>query len=88
MGLVRYIKNQFRHDRNMKRMIDANATALSALEQEIRREATSRRADWLKEKVMSCTERGVTEESYGGEEVIVLAYGSRCRRRTWSAQTP
>lgn len=79
MGLVRYIKNQFRHDRNMKRMIDANATALSALEQEIRREAISRRADWLKEKVMSCTERGVTEESYGGEEVIVslTSFGKR-----------
>lgn len=79
MGLVRFIKNQFRHDRNMKRMIGANATALSGLEQEIKREAISRRADWLKEKVMSCTERGVTEESYGGEEVIVslTSFGKR-----------
>lgn len=79
MGLIRYIKNQFRHDRNMKRMIDANATALSGLEQEIKREAISRRADWLKGKVMSCKEQGVTEERYDGEEIIVslTSFGKR-----------
>jgi len=79
MGLVRYLKNQFRHDRNMKRMIDANAIALSGLEQEIKREAISRRADWLKEKVMTCKEQGVTEDRYGGEEIIVslTSFGKR-----------
>lgn len=79
MGLIRYIKNQFRHDRNMKRMLDANAAVLSDLEREFKCEAISRRADWLKEKVMSCTEQGVAEEWYDGEEVIVslTSYGAR-----------
>lgn len=79
MGIIRFLKNQIRHDRNMKRMIDANATALLGLEREIKREAISRRADWLKEKVMSCKEQGVTEERYGGEEIIVslTSFGKR-----------
>lgn len=79
MGLVRYIRNQFRHDRNMKRLLEDNAVALSDLEQEIRREAISRRADWLKEKVMSCFEPGVTDERYDGTEVIVslTSFGKR-----------
>ena len=78
MGLVRYIKNQFRHDRNMKRMIDANATALSGLEQEIKHEAISRRVDLLKAKVMSCDEQGVTEENYGEEIIVSLtSFGKR-----------
>ena len=79
MGLIRYIKNQFRHDRNMKRMIEANATVLSDLEREVMLEAKSRRVDWLKERVMSCTERGVTEERYDGKEVIVslTSFGRR-----------
>ncbi len=79
MRLIRYIKNQFRHDRNMKRMIEANATVLSDLEREVMLEAKSRRVDWLKERVMSCTERGVTEERYDGEEVIVslTSFGRR-----------
>ena len=79
MGIIRFIKNQIRHDRNIKRMIDANAKTLSGLEREIMREAISRRSDWLKEKVMSCKERGVTEERYGGEEVIVslTSFGKR-----------
>ncbi len=79
MGLVRYIRNQFRHDRNMKRMLEDNAAALSDLEQELRCEAISRRTDWLKEKVMSCLEQGVTDERYDGEEVIVslTSFGKR-----------
>lgn len=79
MGLFRYIKNQFRHDRNMKRMISTNATSLSILNHEMRQESISRRIDWLKEKVMSCTELGVTDKKYGGEEVIVslTSFGKR-----------
>ncbi len=79
MGIIRFLKNQVRHDRNMKRMLDTNASAILGLEQEIKREAISRRADWLKERVMSCTERGVTEERYNGEEIIVslTSFGKR-----------
>ena len=79
MGLFRYIKNQFRHDRNLKRMISANAASLSVLNREIKQESISRRVDWLKGKVMSCTELGVTDKKYGGEEVIVslTSFGKR-----------
>ena len=81
MGLVRYLKNQFRHDRNIKRMIDANATAISSLDEKIKREVISRRADWLREKVMSCNEPGVTEERYASDEVIVslTSFGKRIK---------
>ena len=79
MGLFRYIKNQFHHDRNLKRMISANAASLSVLNREIKQESISRRVDWLKGKVMSCTELGVTDKKYGGEEVIVslTSFGKR-----------
>ena len=79
MGLFRYIKNQFRHDRNLKRMISDNAASLSVLNREIKQETISRRVDWLKEKVMSSTELGVTDKKYGGEEVIVslTSFGKR-----------
>lgn len=79
MGLYRYIKNQLRHDRNLKRMISDNAASLSVLNREIKQESISRRVDWLKEKVMSCTELGVTDKKYGGEEVIVslTSFGKR-----------
>lgn len=83
MGLVRYIKNQFRHDRNMKRMLSENKASLSGLHYELECEeksiVISRRADWLKEKVMSCTEMGVTNERWCKEEVVVslTSYGKR-----------
>lgn len=79
MGLIRYIKNQFRHDRNTKRMIYANADSISKLNREVKLNLISRRADWLKEKVMSCSNPGITSESYHGEEVVVslTSYGRR-----------
>ena len=79
MGLYRYIKNQLRHDRNLKRMISDNAASLSVLNHQIKQESISRRVDWLKEQVMSCSESGVTDKRYGGEEVIVslTSFGKR-----------
>lgn len=79
MRFVRYIKNQFIHDRNMKRMIKANSSSLTALNNGMKLELICRRIDWLKEKVMSCTELGVTDKKYEGEEVIVslTSFGKR-----------
>ena len=79
MGVVRYIKNQFRHDRNMKRMLSANASSISDLFLELRLNSIWRRADLLKEKVMSCTDYGVENERYYGEEIIVslTTFGKR-----------
>ena len=79
MGLIRFIKNQFRHDRNVKRMISSNSAMISNLSRELKNSVITRRIDWLKEKVMSCTERGVTEKLYNGEEVIVslTSFGKR-----------
>lgn len=76
MGLIRYIKNQFRHDRNTKWLIRANAASIANLSREQKRD---RRIDWLKEKVMTCTDSGITEEKYCGEEVIVsmTSFGRR-----------
>ena len=76
MGLIRYIKNQFRHDRNTKWLIRANATSIANLSREQKRD---RRIDWLKDKVMTCTEPGITDERYSGEEVIVslTSFGNR-----------
>lgn len=79
MGLVRYIKNQIRHDRNMKQMISANNAKLTRLSREMKLDSISRRTDWLKEKVMFCTDQGITDERYSGEEVIVslTSFGKR-----------
>ncbi len=79
MGLVRYIRNQFRHDRNTKQLIRANATSISNLNRELKLNLSSRRVDWLKEKVMTCTVQGITDERYCGWEVIVslTSYGKR-----------
>jgi len=79
MGFINYIRNQFRHDRNTKRMIGANGASISNLRREQKLNLISRRVDWLKEKVMTCTELGVTDAKHCEEEVIVslTSFGKR-----------
>ena len=79
MGLVRYIKNQFRHDRNTKRLLNANASAISDLNHEMKLNAIFMRTEWLKEQVLSCIEPGVSQEKYCEQDLIVslTTYGKR-----------
>ena len=79
MGIIRFIKNQIRHDRNTKRFLNENAVRIEELLQEVKSDSISRRTDWLKEKVLSCEEPGITSNRDCNVEVIVslTSYGRR-----------
>lgn len=79
MGIIRFIKNQIRHDRNTKRLLNENAVRIEELLQEVKSDFISRRTDWLKEKVLSCEEPGITSNRHCNEEIIVslTSYGRR-----------
>lgn len=79
MGLVRFVKNQFRHDRNMKRILDAHAASIARMSHELETETISRKIDLLKEKVMTSIDMGITEERYDGQEIVVslTSFGKR-----------
>lgn len=79
MGLLRYIKNQLRHDRNIKRKLDGCTANMAVLQRQLLQNTINSRADILREKVMHCTEPGITNEKYCDEEVVVslTTFGKR-----------
>ncbi len=79
MGIIRFLKNQIRHDRNTKRLLNENAILLEEMFKVVKSDSISRRADWLKEKVLTCNEPGITSNRHCDEEVIVslTSFGRR-----------
>lgn len=79
MGIIRFLKNQIRHDRNTKRLLNENAVLIAELLQEVKSDSISRRTGWLKEKVLSCEEPGITSNRHCNEEIIVslTSFGRR-----------
>lgn len=79
MGFIRYIKNQFRHDRNMKRMLEELSLQQIEIQESIQKCWLDQKVNYLKEKIMTCKELGVTDEQICNEEVIVsfTSFGQR-----------
>lgn len=82
MGIKRFLLNNLRHDRNMKRMLSENAASiaeLNGLYNEIKHNSVFQRVEWLKEKVLYCEDLGITDERYCKEEVVVslTSFGKR-----------
>lgn len=82
MGLRRYLKNLFRHDSNTRRLlhenrennVQQNALLLESLKEYIR-------CSYLQEKVMNCSEMGISNDKIANEEIIVslTSYGNRVK---------
>lgn len=79
MGIARYIRQNLRHDRNMRQMLHDNALVLESLSVRLREESAQHRADFLREKTMTCRTPGVTDERLCPEELIVslTSFGER-----------
>lgn len=75
MGIVRYIKNQFRHDCNMKKALQDQYEELMLIRQLL----VEQRCLSLNEKTMHSHESGVTEERLCDHEVVVslTSFGKR-----------
>ncbi len=75
MGIIRYIKNQFRHDRNMKRILAGQNEEL----RQIRTLLMEQRILWFHEKTMMAKESGISEEPLCDHEVVVslTSFGKR-----------
>ena len=75
MGIIRYIKNQFRHDRNMKRILAGQNEEL----RQIRTLLMEQRIHWFHEKTMMAKELGISEEPLCDHEVVVslTSFGKR-----------
>lgn len=75
MGLARYIKNQFRHDRNVKKAFQDQYEELMLIRQML----VEQRCLSLNEKTMSSHEMGISKERLCDHEVIVslTSYGNR-----------
>lgn len=75
MGLARYIKNQFRHDRNVKKAFQDQYEELMLIRQLL----VEQRCLSLNEKTMNSHEMGITEERLCDHEVVVslTSYGNR-----------
>ena len=79
MGLVRYIRNQFRHDRNVKQALDRERWLLEGIKHAIYLDSIQHRIDYLRGKVLNSTERGVSNERICDRELIVslTSFGNR-----------
>lgn len=75
MGLVHYFKNQFRHDRNMRRILNEQSEELM----EVRSLIKKQRLDLLTEKALHSREMGVSDNKICEHEVIVslTSFGNR-----------
>ena len=75
MGLVRFIKNQLRHDRNMKQALGNQYEEL-LLTRMLLVEQMSRS---LTEKTLNCSQMGITEDRLCDHEVVVslTSFGKR-----------
>lgn len=79
MGIVRYIRNQFRHDRNVKQALDRERWLLEDIKQAIYLESIQHRIDYLRDKVLNSNESGVSGERICDSELIVslTSFGNR-----------
>lgn len=79
MGIFRYITNQFRHDRNTKRLLNDVNFKVDMLLNSVRTDTIRRRSEWLREKTISSSESGISDEQYCAENIIVslTTFGSR-----------
>lgn len=79
MGLKRFISNQFRHDRNTKKLLNDIQSELVALSDSTKANEAKSQADWLRRQVLSSNESGISSEKHCDEEIIVslTSYGER-----------
>lgn len=79
MGLSRYIKNLFRHDRNTRRQLNDLSLRLDKQSKELYVIKELQRKAYLQDKVMNSTEMGVSAQKLCDEEVVVslTSYGPR-----------
>ena len=75
MGIIKYIKNQFRHDRNMKRMLSEQNEEL----RQIRTLLMEQRIHAFREKTLMSKEMGISGERLCDNEVVVslTSFGKR-----------
>ncbi len=75
MGIVRYIKNQLRHDRNIKKALQDQYEELMLIRQML----VEQRCESLNDKTMNSHESGVSSDKICDNEVIVslTSFGSR-----------
>lgn len=79
MGFFRYIKNQIRHDTNMKRILAEEMYRLNRIEAMTEELAPRMRMEYLKDKTMHSAEPGVSGEQFCDKEVVVslTSFGKR-----------
>lgn len=79
MGIIRFIKNQFRHDRNTKALLNKLQYAVSSCNTTILENTIRQRTYILNEQCMHCTEKGISDERYCDEDIIVslTSFGNR-----------
>ena len=75
MGVIRYIKNQFRHDRDVKKAFQNQYEELMLIRQLL----VEQRCLSLNEKTMNSREMGITEERLCDHEVVVSLTSYRNR---------
>lgn len=75
MGVCRYIKNQFRHDRNVKKSFQDQYEELMLIQQLL----VEQRCLSLNDKTMNTEEMGITEKCLCDHEIVVslTSYGNR-----------
>ena len=76
MGLFRYIRNQIRHDRDVKNMLDNINIKMSANTQNI---LLLQRINYLRDKTINSTTKGVSTEKLCDNDVVVslTTFGNR-----------
>lgn len=79
MGLKGYIRNWFRHDRNVRRGLNDIQFEIDALSDSIKARDVNSKVEWLRRQTLSSSESGISSEKYCDEEIIVslTSFGKR-----------
>ena len=79
MGLVRYLRNVFRHDRNTMQLLKKQQEELDEVLRTLNGMKYQQRAEFLKEKTFHSTAEGITDKKYCDKEIIVslTTFGDR-----------
>ena len=79
MGVFNYIRNQIRHDRDVRAMLEKMNSRICENRQKIDDISLQYHIDRLKDKTIHSKETGITDEKYGDYEVIVslTTFGDR-----------
>ena len=79
MGLQRYIRNLFRHDRNMREKLTQLQISVQQIESKLECAGEIARKQYLHEKMMCSKELGITKETISDYEIVVslTTYGVR-----------